>query len=367
VTNRPIPSPPPAPQHPPFFNTQTSSFIFGLSAIIILGMFYFLAQLDFPTVYLHRSFEHSGLDQIGNVGNRLGDAVTLVFISLAIGAIGYIRHSKKLKMLCFHSLLAHGLVGLFAQIIKHSLGRPRPRHMDKGPWEIGPSFEIGYDSFPSGHASASFAVATVLAYYFPKGKFLWFGLAAFVAICRVTKGSHFPTDILGGLLLGIVTGLGLVYAKSQWQEIGQRTLAHGLPWLVTAFGLVWIIVPHPGIELDPSLSLFLGLTCIVVGLGLRLWRIQECVTPDPHADLKVPTWPRLLMGLGLATSTGSLIIVGSSVLAGIAWWLETQKESRSQADNSINFIAGLNPILTESVIGIEMFLLTLLTFSIRSM
>ena len=239
--------------------------------------------------------------------------------------------------------------------------------MDKGPWEIGPSFEIGYDSFPSGHASASFATATVLAYYFPKVKFLWFGLAAFVGMCRVTKGSHFPTDVLGGLLLGIVTGLGLVYAKNQWKEIGQRTLAQGLPWLVTAFGLAWIIVPHPGIELDPSLSLFPGLTCLVVGLGLRLWWIRECVTPNPHSDLKVPTWPRLLMGLSLATSSGSLIIVGSSVLAGIAWWLWVQVEPPPQAENNTNFIAGLNPILTESAIGIGMLLLALLTFSIRSM
>ena len=270
-------------------------------------------------------------------------------------------------MLCFHTLLVHGLVGLFAQTIKHSLGRPRPRHMDKGPWEIGPSFEIGYDSFPSGHTSASFAVATVLSYYFPKVKFLWFGLAAFVAICRVTKGSHFPTDVLGGLLLGIVTGLGLVYAKSQWKGIGQRTLAHGLPWLVTAFGLIWIIVPHPGIELDPSLSLSLGFTCIFVGLGLRLWGIRK--HSSPHSPLKITgiAWPRLLMGLGLATSTGSLIIVGSSILAGIAWWLETQSEPQFQAENSTNFIAGLNPILTESGIGIGMFLLALLTFSIRSM
>ena len=360
------PPPPPSPQPPPFFITHTSPLIFGLSAFLILGMFYFLAQLDFPSVHLHRSFEHQLLDQIGTIGNRLGDAVTLICISLAIGAIGYIRKSQKLQMLCFHSLLVHGLVGLFAQILKHSLGRPRPRHMDKGPWEIGPSFESGYDSFPSGHASASFAVATVLAYYFPKGKFLWFGLAAFSGICRVTKGSHFPTDVLGGLLLGIVTGLGVIYAKSQWKEIGQYTLAHGLPWLITAFGLVWIIVPHPGIELDPSLSLFLGLTCLVVGLGLRIWWIQECVTPGPHSDLKAPTWARLLMGLGLATSTGSLIIVGSSILAGIAWWLDTQRESSFQAGNSTNFIEGLNPILTELVIGIGMFLIALLTFSIRS-
>jgi len=329
-------------------------------------MFYFLAPLDSPTINLLQSFEHPLLDQIGTVGNRLGDGLTLVLISLAIGAIGYVGNSQNLKMLGFYSLLAHGLAGLFTQILKHSLGRPRPRHMDKGHWEIEPSFESGYDSFPSGHASASFAVATVLAYYFPKGKFLWFGLAAFASICRITKGSHFPTDVLGGLLLGIVTGLALVYAKNKWQEIGRRTLAQGLPWLVTAFGLIWILVPHPEIELDPALSLFLGLTFILVGLGLRLWWIRERVTPNSPSDLNVPTWPHLLMGLGLATSTGSLIIVGSSVLAGIVRWVGTQVSSPSRTESNNNFIAGLNPIWTEAALGIGMFLLALLTFSIRS-
>ena len=293
--------------------------------------------------------------------------MTLIFISLTIGTIGYLRNSQHLKMFGLYSLLAHGLSGLFTQILKHSLGRPRPRHMEKGPWEIGPSFESGYDSFPSGHTSASFAVATVLAYYFPKGKFLWFGLAAFVGICRVTKGSHFPTDALGGLLLGIVTGLGLVYAKNQWQDIGQCTLAHGLPWLVTAFGVIWIIVPHPGIELDPSLSLSMSVIFIMIGFWLRLWWIRESAHSPSPAELKVPTWPRMLMGFGLATSTGSLIIVGASVLAGIVWWLQTQREPPSQTGNSINFIAGLNPVLIESAIGIGMCLLALLAFSIRSM
>ena len=171
---------------------------------------------------------------------------------------------------------------------------------------------------------------------------------------------------MGGLLLGIVTGLALVYAKNQWQEIGRQALAHGLPWLVTAFGLIWILVPHPGIELDPSLSLFLGLTFILVGLGLRLWWIRERITPNPPSDLKVPTWPRLLMGLGLATNTGSLIIVGSSVLAGIVWWVGTQVSAPSRTESNNNFIAGLNPILTEAVLGIGMLLLALLTFSIRT-
>jgi hypothetical protein len=68
----------------------------------------------------------------------------------------------------------------------------------------------------------------------------------------------------------------------------------------------------------------------------------------------------------LAATTGSLIVLGASILAGIVWWLGTQSKTVSKPDSENNFIAGLNPIWTEAVLGIGMFLLALLTFSIRS-
>jgi membrane-associated phospholipid phosphatase len=325
-----------------------------------------MGQVDHPTLTIVHGFTDPLVDQIGNVGNKLGDGLTLVIISFTIGGIGLWINSDRWKFAGLYSLLAHGISGLITQILKHSLSRPRPRIMDTTSWDIGPSLESGLDSFPSGHTSASFSVAMVFAYYFPKGRMLWFGLASFIALCRVIKGSHFPTDVLGGLLVGIGSGLVLVYARDTWKEATARALAHGLPWLVIAFGLLWILVPHPGIELDPNFSLVIGLNLIMVGLILRLWWIRECTAPNPRPDLKVPTWPRLLMGLGLAATTGSLIVVGASILARITWWLGTQSESPSQTESPNNFIASLNPIWLEAVLGIGMFLIALLTFSIRS-
>ncbi len=290
-------------------------------------------------------------------------------ISLAVGGIGLWINSERWKFAGLFSLLAHGISGLITQILKHSLSRPRPRLMDTTPWEIGPTLESGLDSFPSGHTSGSYSVAMVFAYYFPKGKVLWFGLASFISTCRVIKGSHFPTDVLGGLLVGIGCGLVLVYTRNIWKKATTRVLAHGLPWLITAFGLFWILVPHPGIELEPNMSLFTGLVAIMAGWGLRLWWIRECSIPNPKEGKEKPprpAWPRLLMGFGLATSTGSLIIVGTSILAGIIWWLGTQSEPLSKVEDPNNFITGLNPIWIEAVLGIGMFLLALLTFSIRT-
>ena len=325
-----------------------------------------LGQIDHLTLTIVHGFTDPMVDQVGDIGNTLGKGVSLVLLSLGLGAIGIWLGADRWKSAGLYTLLAHGLSGLLTQILKHSLGRPRPRIMDTTPWEIRPSFESGLDSFPSGHTSGSFSVATVLAVYFPKGRVLWFGLASFIAICRVIKGSHFPTDVLGGVLLGVASGLVFVYARNQWKDVMAQAFVHGLPWLVTVFGLLWILVPHPGIELEPNLSLLIGLALIMVGLGLRLWWIREASYANPAMPVHVPTWPRLLMGLGLAASTGSFIVVGVGALAGMVWWLEIEFKPLPQIKIRKNFVRGIHPICRETALGFAILLIALLTFLIRS-
>ncbi len=325
-----------------------------------------MGQIDHPTLDIVHNFTDPLIDHVGDVGNYLGQGVTLVLISLTMGGIGLWIKSDRWKFAGLYSLLGHGIAALITQIIKHTLSRPRPRLMDSTEWEIRPTLESGLDSFPSGHTSGSFSMAMVLAYYFPKWRVLWFGLASFNAMCRVIKGSHFPTDVLAGLLIGIGCGLVLVYARKEWKEAIARALAHALPWIVTAFSLLWILVPHPGIDLEPNLSLFIGLVLLMVGLGLRFCWLQKCAITDPGSKLRVPTWRRILMGVGLATSTGSLIVVGTSLLAGITWWLGAQSALPSQAIISKNQTSAINPIIIEVAFGIGVLLLTFILYSSRA-
>ncbi|MBS6398284.1 MAG: phosphatase PAP2 family protein [Clostridiales bacterium] len=62
-------------------------------------------------------------------------------------------------------------------------------------------------SFPSGHTAASFAAASAL--YFAGEKRLWkpaLVLAVLIAFSRMYLYVHYPTDILGGMIVGIVSG-----------------------------------------------------------------------------------------------------------------------------------------------------------------
>ena len=63
-------------------------------------------------------------------------------------------------------------------------------------------------SFPSGHSNASFAVACAITWCLTK-KRKWVGvilivIAALIAFSRLYVGAHYPTDVLAGVLLGMM-------------------------------------------------------------------------------------------------------------------------------------------------------------------
>ena len=64
-------------------------------------------------------------------------------------------------------------------------------------------------SFPSGHATVSFACATILALAVPRLRVPLFALAALIAFSRVYVGVHFPLDVLAGAVLGVGIAIAL--------------------------------------------------------------------------------------------------------------------------------------------------------------
>ncbi len=64
-------------------------------------------------------------------------------------------------------------------------------------------------SFPSGHAATSFAAAAMLSFAFPRFAPFLYVLAAGVAFSRVYVGVHYPLDVLGGALLGVLVAVAL--------------------------------------------------------------------------------------------------------------------------------------------------------------
>lgn len=89
-------------------------------------------------------------------------------------------------------------------ILKNLCRRDRPQAALNIPSFIIPSDRF---SFPSGHTSAAFLVATLLSFFYPALAPLLLTWAVLMGMARVVLGVHFPTDTLIGALMGTLSAL----------------------------------------------------------------------------------------------------------------------------------------------------------------
>lgn len=132
---------------------------------------------------------------------KLGD-VGMIWILLAI-ILAVIPETRKngailAAALCVDFILCNG-------ILKHLFRRMRP-------CDINSSVQLLItrpvdSSFPSGHTAAAFAAVTALDT--AGARKLWksaLALAVFIAFSRLYLFVHYPTDILGGVIVGVAAG-----------------------------------------------------------------------------------------------------------------------------------------------------------------
>lgn len=110
--------------------------------------------------------------------------------------------------------LAYGFVfgtlslWLVVELIKVLVHRTRPYKKIETSRIVGS--QARGSSFPSGHTSQSFFMATFLLHYYQANFLIWLAiylLAFFVGITRIYVGMHYPRDVLGGAMLGTAWGL----------------------------------------------------------------------------------------------------------------------------------------------------------------
>ena len=119
-----------------------------------------------------------------------------IWILIAIVVASYLRRPAVLLL-----VLAAAAGGeLISDLGKAIVARHRPFEHQLGP----PSTT---HSFPSGHSSTSFACAVVLSHYAPRFRGWFYALAALIALSRVYNGMHYPTDVLGGAVCGVLIAL----------------------------------------------------------------------------------------------------------------------------------------------------------------
>jgi hypothetical protein len=145
----------------------------------------------------------------GDVYNQFGGGGSFLILG-GFYLAGVIGKDSKAKNVCLDGLAASLIAtGMITPVMGTLVGRERPTN-DEGAYSFRP-FEGR--SFPSGHSTQAFAVASVIATSYDQFwvKAAAYGLATMTAWERVRRGKHFPTDVVAGAAIGTLVGHSVVH------------------------------------------------------------------------------------------------------------------------------------------------------------
>src|SRR3989344_4572688 len=129
----------------------------------------------------------------------------LVWALVAFAVLIFFKSRRIIKEIFFSAFLAR--FG-FTELIRFFYDRPRPFEVEN----ITPLIlREGGGSFPSGHAAFLFALAAAIFIYDKRWGVFFFVGAVLVGLGRIWAGLHWPSDILGGAVIGILTAYAVSY------------------------------------------------------------------------------------------------------------------------------------------------------------
>lgn len=180
--------------YPVYFKTVKNKNIFSMDFLysIDLAIFYFINHT------LSAGFLDKFFLIITNVNNWYITYVILLGLSFVKGGIkGKLAVIGVLLLIVVTDQLGY-------RILKEFIARPRPFAVLTD--VILPTGPTGTYSFPSNHALNNFAAAMFFYRLYPNLKWALFIAAFFISISRVYLGLHYPSDIIGGALIGLFFG-----------------------------------------------------------------------------------------------------------------------------------------------------------------
>jgi membrane-associated phospholipid phosphatase len=158
-----------------------------------------MSQTDLKLLRLMRTRGHTpGMEKLVRVLGKAGNNGA-IWVLLCLGVLAATDSNGEAWIIC--ALLAPVAIAI-NYVVKLIVKRPRPVLEGLPPLGGAPSSL----SFPSAHATSSFAVATAMTRVEPVAA-VAFLLAAALALGRPYLGMHYPSDVLAGALLGVALGL----------------------------------------------------------------------------------------------------------------------------------------------------------------
>ena len=135
----------------------------------------------------------------------------------------------------FIGVIAFAVSTLISQGLKFSFQTLRPSEFFKDvsyPWKYVSGVELhGFNSFPSGHTTSAFCIFTLWVFFAKKPMInpIFLTLAITAAYSRPYLFQHFPEDLLGGSMVGIISAILAIkiyqrYFETKYPHLSQKGL-----------------------------------------------------------------------------------------------------------------------------------------------
>jgi membrane-associated phospholipid phosphatase len=160
---------------------------------------------------IHVRWQRDWLDGPMQILTDVGEEEVGIGLCALVGLFGGEKALQSAKL----ALAADGASALVTFGLKNAVNRPRPEG----------ETERSNSSFPSGHATGAFALATVFAHQYPRSAIPCYTAAAGIALSRVYLGRHYPSDVLAGAAVGYATARLAIHFRD-------RIIGYRLPLII---------------------------------------------------------------------------------------------------------------------------------------
>jgi len=256
-------------------NIKTEIIIFIIIAIFVY--YSYKPDIFFSNLFVSYSdsynlnYLNTFFIQITELGNSfwyffiISISIIFLFLNKYLGVFNTHNYDRKLQF--FISSFIYILIsGIFTQLIKHLVGRPRPNYANV---DIGFDFDFfttnsNFHSFPSGHSSTIFMVCFILSSVLPKLKYYFYFLTFIVALSRVVVGAHFFTDIIAGGLLSFIifkflnTFYKSKYKRDRFSKIDFKNSSHINYLFIILSGIGLFVTVGSSLDIYISSFFYLG-------------------------------------------------------------------------------------------------------------
>ncbi len=174
-------------------------------------------QKDAEWLHAINQSRYKALDTVYIVVSKTAGPLA-IGLPLLLLAVSYAKRSKPLRRKTIFLIISVASAAALTNILKYLINRPRPFDSYEFIEKLG---SAGSPSFPSGHTSDAFALAMALSLAFPRWpvviiSFFW---AALMAYTRMSLGVHYPSDVVAGAAIGVISAVSaFLFLRFRWTK-----------------------------------------------------------------------------------------------------------------------------------------------------